>query len=213
MWRHEALESLGAHESCFYSRMHQCIYSPVSAASRLTKAVERVAITVVQISKLRYKCAYFGSHRTVSGALIKQPTSSASPQTLHVQEYFSYIRLTLKGGMTNSSAALFQHLQLMLQPTVKEASAMPFPPSLHLIFLNACFTHAPPDWTLWNTSKSATPYGCQICMKDERLLIYAFQRAVDMRVSVRQWQCLQWQRVIHNGTQNQKADNSVRRAT
>lgn len=134
MWRHKALESLGAHESCFYSRMHQCIYSPVSAASWLTKAVERVAITVVQISKLRYKCAYFGSHRTVSGALIEQPTSSASPQTLHVQEYFSYIRLTFKGGMTNSSAALFQHLQLMLQPTVKEASAMSFPPSLHLIF-------------------------------------------------------------------------------
>lgn len=127
-------------KSYFFPRMRQCTYSPILTTHfPMTNKRVRVVKAVVHHSKsITAMLTHCGSHRRVSGAPIEQPSSRLYLESSHAQKKgLRYIKLTLKGGVTNLPARLFSKTYScsVLQQAVRVFVFAPFffwQPGLHI---------------------------------------------------------------------------------
>lgn len=154
------------------------------------------------------------SRRKVVGAWIKQPSRLTTNARRRKSDYFSYTRLTLRGGVTNSPARLVSKHSAgwccKRQKAQKREKA--HQTLLYLLFcVCAPFSLLPGFWMHQRTESFETCRKVHTLrvsnMYDIWLLIYGSRGQWVWKSVRRRRQCLQWQQVIHTqGHSKKKAE-------
>lgn len=152
------------------------------------------------------------SQRKVVGALIKQPSRLATNARRRKSDYFSYTRLTLGGGVTNLPMRLVsKHSAGWCCKRQKGKRHTKHCCTFSSVFVPHFFL-LPGFWMHQRTESFETCRKVHTLrvsnMYDIWLLIYDFRGQWIWESVRRRRQCLQWQRVIHKGTQKRKRKNN-----